>query len=331
MGKGFLQDTKENIEKLKRLYLEDGMSGVEIANILGCSLPVVQRFLHRNAIYKNRICNFSSEELAYIKKSLEEGKTRKQIANDLHVPAYIINRTANTLEQKGKYSNILCNQDWIEKKTALFWYFLGIFGSDGHLGKFNEIDIFQKDGKYLKDLQEKIGHSGKLYGEDKTCYVLRITDALLHKILEEYGYAEDKRYNAPFINIDNTEYQALYIRGLFDGDGSLYYKYISGVFYGLTWEITTGSLKVAEGIKDTLEREKVNCSVETHTSNVGNLFYRAIVRNQKEIIKLFNFLYSTNTELSMKRKYNNFKKLVNLIHINNQVDEIVELPMKMGK
>lgn len=331
MGKRFLQDTEENIEKLKRLYLEDGMSGVEIANMLGCSLPVVQRFLHRNAIYKNGIYNFSSEELLYIRKSLEEGKTRKQIAETLHVPAYIINRTANILEQRGKYSNTLCNQNWIEKKTALFWYFLGIFGSDGHLGRFNEIDIFQKDGKYLKDLQEKIGHSGKLYGRDKTCYVLRITNALLHKIIEECGYAEDKRYNAPFVNIDNAEYQALYIRGLFDGDGSLYYKYVSGAFCGITWEIVTGSLKVAEGIKNTLKREKIACFIETHTSNAGNQFYRVVVRNQKEIIKLFNFLYSTNTELSMKRKYNNFKKLVNLIYINNQVDDIVELPMKMGK
>lgn len=45
-----------------------------------------------------------------------------------------------------------------------------------------------------------------------------------------------------------------YIRGLFDGDGCLYYKYISGVFEGKTWQITSGSKLIAEGLVNCIKK-----------------------------------------------------------------------------
>lgn len=330
MGKRLLEDSAELVAQIKKEFFDDCLTIKEVASIHNCSTPVIQRFLKRHNIRRNFKFSPSSDEQLLIREKLKVGYTRKEIAELLNVKPYLVNAYVNReILNKGQYNNELTSEKWIEDKNCLYWYFLGLFASDGHLGKFNEISIFQKDGHYLKELQHLIGHTGKLYGENKTCYILKINSHLLHSNLEELEFEGDKRYNAPFIKCPSTDFQFLYLRGLFDGDGSIYYNYISGAFENIKWEICTGSEKVATCLNSFLSDINIHSYIFKNISSAGNNYYHVEVKNKKDIIKIFELLYKDYPSLCLKTKYKKFLKLIKLIELNTQVDEIVDSSMKI--
>lgn len=326
MGKRkILEDSEELIKKIRKEYLEEAKSVKELASVYNCSTAVIQRFLHKHGIKRNKSFNPTLKEHLFINEQISLGRLHKDIAHDLGIEPYLLNRYINReISHKGKFNNKLFNSDWITKKTPLFWYFLGIFSSDGHLGTNNIVSVFQKDGKYLKKLQTLIGHSGLLYGKEKTCYTLNINSPILHGILEEYGFTPDKRYNAPFIVAPGITEQMLFIRGLFDGDGSIYYKYVSGRFEGLTWQICSGSEIMAKNLYKFLIEQDLSPTMERCISGTNNLYYHVSVRSQIKIRKLFNMLYADYPTLCLHSKYKKFLKLIKLIDIHMQVDDIVD-------
>lgn len=326
MGKKkILEDSSELITKIRKEYLEEVKSIKELADIYSCSTSVIQRFLSKHGIKRNESFNPAPHERKFITEQLALGRLHKDIASDLEIKPYLLNRYINReLLHKGKYSNKLFSNTWILKKEPLFWYFLGLFSADGHLGTNNVVSIFQKDGKYLKKLQKLIGHNGKLYGKEKTCYTLNINSPLLHGILEEYGFAPDKRYNAPFIVAPSIKEQWLFIRGLFDGDGSMYYNYVSGRFEGLDWQICSGSKIMAKSLYNFLVEQGLTPTMENCISGVGNPYYHVCIRKQSDVEKLFNVLYADCPILCLHSKYKRFLKLTKLIDIHKQVDDIVD-------
>lgn len=327
-----LSDNAENVETFKKEFLEECLTVKEMADRHNCSTAVIQRFLKRHDIRRNQLFKPTIEQHNLIVTLLNNGVMRKDIAAQIGVQPYTINRYVNSvILHKGKYSNQLSDESWIQEKSDVFWYFLGLFASDGHLGKFNEVAIFQKSGHYLKQLQTLIGHSGKLYGEDKSCYIIHISSRLLHLTLESYGFTEDKRYNAPYINCGSIEAQLLYLRGLFDGDGSLYYDYVSGRFEGINFQITTGSEEVQKGLYHFLISLGIGAYKDKAISAAGNTYYHVGIRNKEGIVKLFPLLYQDSKSICLYRKYKNYLKLLELIEMNNRVDDIVEPPMKIGE
>lgn len=312
--KKLLEEDENTILKIKELYLENNMTTAQVAKEFGCSTAVVQRFLKKHSIRKVEGFFPNKEQQQYIKEAVNNKITYKEIAETLNVNCWNITRYINReILHKGKYSNVLCKTSWYKNRTALFWYFAGLFTSDGHLGKFNELRIFQKARKYLKNIQLFIGHKGLLYGKSSTCFILSICDEQLHKIFEEAGFTEDKRYTAPFMKANTIENQWIYLRGIFDGDGSFYYKFVSGRFEGSNWEICSGSKSLVTTLKSFLRSQSINSNIEICKSTVNNNYYRLTVRNQKDLKKLFKNLYKTNTKYKLDVKYKKFKLYIKIL------------------
>ena len=326
MGKRkILEDSNELIVKIRKEYLEEAKSVKELATIYNCSTAVIQRFLSKHCIRRNEFFNPTLHERQFITAQLALGRQHKDIASDLEIKPYLLNRYINReILHKGKYSNKLFDDNWILERTPLFWYFLGLFSADGHLGTNNIVSIFQKDGNYLKKTQKLIGHKGMLYGKDKTCYTLNINSPILHNILEEFGFTSNKRHNAPFIIAPSIREQFLFIRGLFDGDGSIYYNYVSGRFEGLNWQVCSGSEILAKSLYNFLIEQGLSPTIEKCTSSVGNPYYHVCIRRQSDIEILFNILYTDCPILCLHSKYKRFLKLIKLIDIHKQVDDIVD-------
>lgn len=326
MGKRkILEDSNELITKIRKEYLEEAKSVKELATIYNCSTAVIQRFLSKHCIRRNEFFNPTLHERQFITAQLALGRQHKDIASDLEIKPYLLNRYINReILHKGKYSNKLFDDNWILERTPLFWYFLGLFSADGHLGTNNIVSIFQKDGNYLKKIQKLIGHKGMLYGKEKTCYTLNINSPILHNILEEFGFTSNKRNNAPFVIAPSIREQFLFIRGLFDGDGSIYYNYMSGRFEGLNWQVCSGSEIMAKSLYNFLIEQGLSPTIENCTSSVGNPYYHVCIRRQSDIEILFNILYTDCPILCLHSKYKRFLKLIKLIDIHKQVDDIVD-------
>jgi len=324
MGKSILNDSQELIEEFRKDFLENNCSVKDLCVKHSCSPAVIQRFLKKHGIKRVYKYNPSSEDILFIKNSIEEKRTYKSIAEELNVPSYLISSYVNrNIIRKKKWSNEIEDDSWINENNSLYWYVLGLLASDGHLGRFNEISFFQKDLSFIKKVQKWIHHNGVIYG--KSIGVIHINSAFLHTKLIEKGFSSDKRYTIPFIKAPNSYLQWLFIRGLFDGDGSLYFKYISGVMEGLSWQICSGSENMTNGLYSFLNSEGIKCHKEKRKSSVGNTYYHIAVRSKEPIIKLFSLLYNNESiEYKLPKKYGKFLKLLELFKLNKQVDDIVD-------
>ena len=328
MGKRILNDTLELITEFKKDFIENDYSIKDLCIKHSCSPAVIQRFLKKHNIKKMYKYTPSAEDVVFIIQELEKGSTYKSIADTLQVPAYLISSyVKRNINRSKKWSNELEDTSWIEEQNPLFWYVLGLLASDGHLGKFNEICFFQKDGRFIKHLQKWIHHNGVLYG--KSCYTIHINNALLHAKLEKLGFSSNKRYSIPFIEAPNESLQWLFIRGLFDGDGSLYFNYTSGRFEGINWQITSGSKNMTEGICKFLAKQNIKYYTDKCISIADNPYYHIGVRAIESIKQIFSLLYKDNIEYKLPIKYGKFLKILKVIEINKQVDDIVEAAMKI--
>lgn len=330
MGKRLLNDIPELIEEFRKDFLEGNYSIKDLCQKHSCSPAVIQRFLKKHGIKRVYSYNPSADDVAFIVQELQKGSTHKSIADSLQVPSYTISSyIKRNIVRTKKWSNELADTNWITEKGPLFWYVLGLLASDGHLGKFNEVRFFQKDGRFVKQLQKWIHHNGSLYG--KSCYQIHINSALLHTKLKELGFSSDKRYSVPFILAPTPELQWLFVRGLFDGDGSLYFAYTSGRFDGVNWQITSGSKNMVEGLCAFLESQNIKFYQEECLSEANNTYYHVGIRSIDELKNLFSLLYGTNLEYKLPVKYGKHLKFLKLLEIHKQVDDIVEAAMKIAE
>lgn len=330
MGKRLLNDTPELIESFRKDFLEDNYSIKQLCEKHSCSSAVIQRFLKKHGIKRIYKYQPSSEDIIFITQEVQKGTSHKDIAQKLQVPSYRISSyIKRNIVRTNRYSNELSDTSWVNNSNPLYWYVLGLLASDGHLSNYNEISFFQKDGRFIKMLQKWIHHTGVLYG--KSCYVIHINSAFLHAHLQKLGFRSDKRYSVPFIQAPTDDLQWMFVRGLFDGDGSLYFNFVSGRFEGLNWQITSGSEQMAKGLFKFLKKHNLPCYQDTCLSAVGNSNYRIGIRSLEGIKMLFPLLYKSEfLEYKMPRKYGLFLKILEIIKMNKQVDDIVEAAMKIA-
>lgn len=328
--------SKYNLDKnqIYDWYINQNLNQDEICKKLG-GIPKItlQRFLRKNKIKKIDRIDYDLL-VPKIKSRLDLGMIHKEIAEDLGLT---IDKVRKIIYQKinpndnPKYSNKLLDDSWIDENNLIFWYIVGLISSDGHIDKNNCINIFQSNFEYLKMIQKIINHPGKLYKkEDSDCYTLIINSEKLYKILsEKYNINCDKRYSVPFIN-PPKELINHYIRGIFDGDGCLYYRYVSGIFEGKRWQITTGSKFMAEGLKECIKKElNIDLTIHCKKSTADNDYYDIICNDTESLLKLCQYMYNNSNKLYLNRKFKSYIKLKNLIKLDKQINDIVDASMKI--
>lgn len=214
-------------------------------------------------------------------------------------------------------------------KLDLFWYLVGIISTDGHVSnRSNIISIFQNDHEYLENLQKLLSHSGKIY---QTCskdgspkiFQLNILSEKLRNFFVNNNFDSDKRYSAPFLNCPR-EYLNFYLRGLFDGDGCISYKYISGRMDGQIIQFTTGSEIMKNGIKRCLESFGWKTSVSEKFSQANNKYWDIKLDNRNDVLDFCKFIYTGSHKFMLKKKYIKAIKLYKLLEFDKRINEIVE-------
>lgn len=308
----------QNKEAVINMYITENKTVKEVANTFNCSTSVLQRFLKEQGIRKkSRVLISDLPEKETILKLIDEGFEYSDICS-----LYKINneQLAKVLEI-GKFSNTI-NEELINPTNPLFQYLLGIISSDGHNGIYNSVDIFQKDASYLNALKKLLGHNGTLY-KNADGYTLRINSKKLTNFLNENLVSSDKRYSVPYIKAESLELEAEFIRGLFDGDGCIYYNYVSGSMKNMRMEITTGSEYMIQGLRDLYDRLGLCYVVDERVSNVGNKYYVIYVRTYADICRFGNFIYKNPSDFKLIDKYKKYLKFLEVIKLDEKVDDIV--------
>lgn len=197
-------------------------------------------------------------------------------------------------------------------------YIFGFICADGYLDiKNNRLkflvqtedeDILLKIKNELKSdtlIKRIIRNSNFNYGKREFFHsTIEFCSKTLIKDLLNLGIPENKTYNlsGEIIKFIPKEYIFDFMRGYFDGDGSLFYnkKYSSGTKY---------LIQIA-GNKDFLEKVfmkffPTNCKLYFYKNSLQTWCYK--ISSKEEVNKFLNIIYN-NSKLYLNRKYEIFKQ-----------------------
>lgn len=193
------------------------------------------------------------------------------------------------------------NKEFFYNETPELAYFLGFFMADGHLvwnngGRYElNIEINTKDieilnkfvewicpGKPLmfrsRNINETICNVCRLYINDKT---------IVSILLEKYGILQNKTGNEKLLFKDRASLFSSFIRGLFDGDGSVLLDGDRAYV-----DICSASLSLLEEIKKYFGYGNINKVNTIHSWKITNT---------GDVKKFIDFIY-TDDCFTLKRK-----------------------------
>jgi len=204
------------------------------------------------------------------------------------------------------YSKV--DENFFSQWTNEMSYVLGFIYADGNIHPHGALTMYQKEKEILDKIKVfmKSEHTIKRYKNNKNyLYHLMIGNKKIVKDLDRLGVKKNKSLIIEFPNIPDN-FVNHFVRGYFDGDGSIYRK--GG---GWTFSLVSGSKRFIQQLKNKLEEYGVTEKVIYKFTNAEAFYFK--YGGKLDIIKLYAFLYDTYSlehELYLKRKYEIFKQAI---------------------
>lgn len=190
------------------------------------------------------------------------------------------------------------NQDYFKTWSHNMAYTLGLWFADGCIygGKMFDITIHNKDKYILKRISEELQYEGHLYDYvDRQAARLNFSCVVIYNDIISLGGCENKSMVIDFPEVPN-EFLPDFIRGYFDGDGSI--MQLKG--NRLNSAFTSGSKKFLDKLLIIL---KTNAGIEGGSYDPSSYTLRF---GKKDTIRLGEYMYKNNPELFLKRKKEKF-------------------------
>ena len=183
-------------------------------------------------------------------------------------------------------------------------WILGLIWSDGSLSG-NRITITAKNRNFLMKVN-RFCQGNKLCVKPKSTggYNLAFSDKSIAKRLRDIGCMENKSFSIRWPKI-NPKFEWSFLRGVFDGDGSVSYLKKSD---SLSSYICTASLFFAESICEFYRSQNLNFSFHTKPPKKKHWSKLYVVNtSHASSLKLYENFYK-DTQAFMKRKKKVFEK-----------------------
>lgn len=189
-------------------------------------------------------------------------------------------------------------------------YILGFIFADGCLVEYKNgyhgLDITSKDVGHLALIKEQLQAEHKI-GKKERGYRIQIRNRNIYNALIKLGLTPRKSKTIKFPKIP-IRYFSHFIRGLFDGDGSVFIW--KEPRWRHTWQIRTtfcsGSLEFIKGLcQELLKNAGLSEGYLRRASRVMELGY-AIA----DSLSLYRFMYNRGRSLYLERKKNVFESFL---------------------
>ena len=206
-------------------------------------------------------------------------------------------------------------------KVVTFWsrefaYAVGLLTADGCLSKDGRhIDFTSKDREQVAafrrclKLKAKIGT--KRSGAGLSYFRIQFSDVLFYLFLESIGLSSAKSKTISHVRVPD-EYFADFLRGYFDGDGTVYSFYDS-VFprsYRFYISFLSASPRFIYWLGKKMQ-DRVH--VKGHLSSYTGTNYLQLRFSKKEAIIVAEFMYYKKSLPFLKRKYLKIQKSMHII------------------
>ena len=230
------------------------------------------------------------------------------INNNIHIRSLAEANRANSINVR-KYG---VNDDYFDNESSNMAYILGFLAADGTVannGNRIKIGLSSVDRKFLELIKEELGaESNILDYETSNWYMVSefsFTSQKIKQKLTEYNIVPGKTETFTFpINL-SKKYWIDFIRGYFDGDGSVGTAGPSAI----RWQICSHRPQVLETIVEFLFEEYGVPKVSVQKNKHGNSFLYTIQYSNNSTRKIFQIIYTPNS-LYLPRKFEKFKSII---------------------
>ncbi len=178
-------------------------------------------------------------------------------------------------------------------------YIFGLWCADGCIygGKMFDITLHNKDKYILKRVAQELEYEGNLYdGVDRQASRINFSCVVIYKDIIALGGTETKSKTLKFPSVPK-EFLPDFIRGYFDGDGSV--MLIQGK--RLNSAFTSGSKKFLDGLLEILRKE---AGVEGGSYDKSSM---SIKFGKRDTVRIGNYIYKNEPELFLLRKRKKFE------------------------
>lgn len=216
------------------------------------------------------------------------------------------------------------NEDYFSNiDTEAKAYILGFIYADGFVGneKFNNIVIYINDIEILRFISKEFEFTGTIrktkkggFPNSKNGYSLNFSSRIMAEKLRDIGLYPNKSLTISKLPNIKDELMRHFIRGYFDGDGSIlishntsYYKSYNGNIkytYPTYNFMILGTESFLREIKEVAKFEYAKI-YDTKTNQIKCLKICA----KKEFEKIFEYLYFDST-IKLERKYNKWNEIM---------------------
>ena len=231
--------------------------------------------------------------------------------------ASILQRGLKTLninrQSQDRYS---VDYKFFEEWTPESAYIFGFIAADGHL--FHEsgqekksalqFEIASYDIDILEKIKEKLQYEGPLCNTKRDTVKLQINNKKIIEDLIKKGIPKtNKTFNLEYPKGLPNNLSNHFVRGLFDGDGSVYKHGNTPRFQLL------GTRKILEDIKKKLPVDTSNNSIYDRNAQNCNVYSLQISGNKSK--EIFEWMYKDST-IHLDRKYNKYQDILKARELN---------------
>lgn len=213
------------------------------------------------------------------------------------------------------------NESYFKKQNHNMAWILGFFAADGTVSSSDntiKIGLAAKDKEILEciktemEIENKIVERTTKDGYDTVD--LHWTCQEHKQDLAKYGITPQKTFTIkPPLDLEK-QYYIDFIRGYFDGDGSVNLIHLKGEITGLRWQIGGATKEILQWIIDILYEyygiPKVNILADSSPNRKHTFYYFQYSTSSTKRIK--EILYTPNS-LYLKRKKDHFDKIIQMI------------------
>ena len=303
-------------------YIEDGYSISKISYLLDINKNIIKDYkLKNNLIIKKE--EFSNDKIQSILDLYIAGVSAKSLAYKFSIDKRRILKFIkdNYLLKEEPNKIFTCNHnifDQVDNKDKAYW--LGFLYADAynstkkytlsltlkrsdtdHIHKFADfIDIDQKQVKSI---------SIKLKNKTYKAIKLSIYNKHLSNALSNIGCKQNKSFIISFPIFLNEELVSHFIRGIFDGDGSITYSYVKN--YKQYKLVFAGTKDLLDNIQN-IFYNKFNIKIKklTNITKNKNNSWKFEVCGNLQVKIVMNYLYDDSNESNrLDRKYNRYIEL----------------------
>lgn len=259
---------------------------------------------------------WSEDQMKYIISEYKKGKTLSALGREFGVSYSTIRNLLKRkgIKTEGNKHNFPRDEFYfsnIDSKEKAYW--LGFLYADGCVhSNSNEISITSKDRDHLEKFRKAIKSNNKIsesidkrFSSLPKIYHFSIRDKQLKSDLIKWGCVPNKSLSLTKIPNIPRDFVSHFIRGYFDGDGSLHW--LNG-----TKNFRISFVGTAPFLKDIQKELGLSLSLGQQEGNKSKYFQ---VAGRKQVPMILGYIYKDSDEnIRLTRKYKNYLDCLTWAH-----------------